>query len=100
MARLTRLAILDRHGAVRPLGHDLHRAAVGRRDPHPHEVEAERAITGSTIAATRAATPVSVMRRLSRWLAIVRSGAPASDNKKERTRRGPLSNCSVNCDQS
>src|SRR5215207_9362399 len=36
-----RLAIRDRHGAVRPLGHDLDRTAVLARHLHPHEPEAE-----------------------------------------------------------
>ena len=36
-----RLAVLDRHGAVRPLRHDLHGAAVGGRHLHPHQPVAE-----------------------------------------------------------
>ena len=36
-----RLAILDRHRAVRPLRHDLHGAAVDAGDAHPHQPIAE-----------------------------------------------------------
>ena len=36
-----RLAILHRHAAVRPLGHDLHRAALRAGDAHAHEAVAE-----------------------------------------------------------
>ena len=35
------LAILDRHAAVRPLGHDLHGAAGGAGDAHAHQPIAE-----------------------------------------------------------
>ena len=36
------LAVLDRHGAVRPFGHDLYGAAGKAGDAHPHQPIAER----------------------------------------------------------
>src|SRR5271166_852217 len=35
------LAVVNRHRAVWPLGHDLHRRPGGRRDPDPHEPQSE-----------------------------------------------------------
>ena len=50
-----RLAVLDRHGAVRPLRHDLHGAAVGGRNLAPAPAGSRVcSSTGSAIAATRA----------------------------------------------
>ena len=58
-----RLAILDRHRAVGPLGHDLQRRRdAARASPAPAAAR-DRLSTGPATWATRAATPVSVVRR-------------------------------------
>ena len=58
------LAILHRHRAVRPLRHDLHGAAVERRTRARAPGDSRAAAsTGSTIAATRAASPCSTISR-------------------------------------
>ena len=59
-----RLAILDLHRAVRPLGHDLHGAAGLAGNPDPHQAIAHAAAApGPATADTRAATPGSTTRR-------------------------------------
>ena len=52
-------------------------------------------ITGSTMAATRAATPVSVISRLSRSFVMALRTLRGPSNKKERTPGGPLSTSSL-----
>ena len=89
----SRLAILDRHRAVRPLRHDLHRAARRAGDAHAHQPIAEaRRAPASASAATRAATPCSMMSRGSAMSCDVdrshAANARPSGNKKERVPGG------------
>ncbi len=93
-------AIVDRHGSVRALGHDLHASRPGRRKPsrEPRAIR-DRANIGSAMRAMRRARPLSAIRRAS---SSPSSGAGAicgrdvasmipCGNKKERVPAGPHS---------